>query len=333
MVICRSPLRLAIVGGGSDSPIYFRKYGGICIGFAINRYTYVLVKKRRDDKIFLKYSENEIVDVKNIDLIKHDFIKNTLKYLNIDFGLEIINFADLKSTSGSGLGSSSSFLVSLLNALYNLKGIQVSKEKLAKEACHIEVNMCARNIGWQDQYHSSMGGFNRFLFEKNDHVGISRYDFTEDELKYISRNILMFNTGITRESTSVLNEQNTNLIDNKKVIENMHLNVELARQLHSSLKNRQFEAIGISMLKNWELKKTFSSNITNSHIDHIYDLAMQAGAIGGKITGAGGGGYLILYVKPVNQEKVRSTMNQLKLIEEHFSIDNLGTRVIFNIEE
>jgi len=332
LILSKSPTRLGLCGGGSDSPIYFKKYGGICIGFSINKFTYVLVKKRKDNKIFLKYSENEIVDVNNINSIKHDFVKNTLKYLNIDCGLEIVCFSDI-SLKGTGLGSSSSFLVSLLNALYTMNGQQVSKERLAKEACHIEINMCNRNIGVQDQYWASVGGFNRFLFEKNDYVGISRYDFSDDELKSISRNILMFNTGITRESSSVLNEQNSNLIDNQKVIEAMHLNVELAKHLNVSLKNRDFDAIGRTMSKNWELKKTFSSNISNEHIDNLYNSAIQAGATGGKITGAGGGGYLILYAKPDKQENVRASMNSLGLTEEHFEIDSYGSRIIFNIEE
>lgn len=327
MIITKTPLRITFTGGGSDIPSYFEKHGGHCINAAINKYVYVLAKRRDDNKIYLKYSENEVVDVDKIDDIKHDFIRETLNYLEIDYGLEIINWADIP-TKGSGLGSSSSFLVGLLHALNCLEGNDINKEMLAQQASYIEMVLCNKPIGYQDQYAASYGGLNKLTFENKCDVKVEKININYD---LISDNILLFYTGITRESSSVLTEQKENLKDNKDVIKSMKLNVELSKWLSEKLSTYQYDSIGYALNTNWELKKNFSSNIINDKIENIYNVGISEGASGGKIIGAGGGGYVLFYVNKSKQDRLINALSHYSFMK--INIDKYGSRVLLNLGE
>lgn len=333
MIISKTPLRISFAGGGSDIPSFCNKYQGICVNSAINKYVYVLVTRRFDRKIYLKYSENEIVE--DVENIKHDFIRETLKFLNIDFGIEIINWADIP-TKGTGLGSSSAFLVGLLNALHTLKGDQVSASQLAEEACYIEIELCKKPIGYQDQFACAIGGLNKFMFEGSyTNTKCVRITNNYEDLETISNNLMMFYTGATRDSGLILDEQSKSLATEKNKIESMKKNVRLASKLQDRLSHgKHYDELGNFMHENWLLKKEFQKNITNDLINEMYDTAMANGALGGKITGAGGGGFLVLYVPASCRENVCYELmdlnDQIKFMP--VVLEKYGTRIMSNVE-
>lgn len=323
MIITKTPLRITFTGGGSDMPSYFNNREGHCINAAIDKFVYVLVNKRKDNKVYLKYSENEVVDVKDIDSIKHDFIRETLKYLNIDYGIEIINWADIP-TKGSGLGSSGSFLVGLLNAIHHLEGNDVSKKMLVEQSSHIEMDLCNKPIGYQDQYAAAYGGMNEIIFKTND-IKIKKI---KCDYNLISDNLLLFYTGINRDSSSVLQEQDDNLNRNEKVIEMMDYNVQLSKWLVNKIEERKYYEIGNALKSNWELKKNFSSNIINKKISTMYNKGIKAGARGGKIIGAGGGGFLMFYVEKEDINRFLDELCDYDFIR--FKIEEFGSKVVLN---
>ena len=333
MIITKTPIRITFAGGGSDMKSYYNLHPATCISATINKYVYVLVKKRFDDKIYLKYSDNEVVDVNNLDGIKHDFIRETLKFMNVDYGVEIINWADIP-TKGTGLGSSSSFLVGLLLALHTLEGRSVSKESLATQACYIEINKCEKPIGIQDQYAAAFGGFNQMEFGTNtrrgDYKEVSGFGFCDQEIREISEHLHLFYTGVTRESKDILNDQRKNLVTNEEVINVMHSNVELANNLCKKLVTKDISFIPITLRQNWELKKKFAGNISNSELDRIYDVATTiGGADAGKIIGAGGGGFFLFWAD--DKKKLKEALGDYQ--ELPFLIDKYGARVVLNLEQ
>ena len=332
IIITKTPLRITFAGGGSDMASYYIKHPATCVSATINKYVYVLVKKRFDDKVYLKYSENEVVDVNNIDGIQHDFIRETLKFMNVNYGVEIINWADIP-TKGTGLGSSSSFLVGLLLALHTLEGRHVSKENLANQACYIEIEKCGKPIGIQDQYAAAFGGFNQMEFGNNvrrgDYKEISGFGFCDQEIRDISENLHLFYTGITRESKDILATQTENLISDEEVIDNMHSNVGLANNLCEKLAAKDIDSIPITLRQNWELKKKFAGNISNSELDRIYDVATTiGGADAGKLIGAGGGGFFLFWAN--DKKKLKEALGDYQ--ELPFIIDKYGSRVVLNLE-
>ena len=327
MIITKTPLRITFAGGGSDMASYYDEHPGTCISATINKYVYVLVKKRFDDKIYLKYSDNEVVDVNNIDDIQHDFIRETLKFMSVDYGVEIINWADIP-TKGTGLGSSSSFLVGLLLALHTLEGRHVSKKTLADQACYIEIEKCNKPIGIQDQYAAAFGGFNHMEFSAAEHR-VSGFGFCDQEIRDISENLHLFYTGITRESKDILATQTQNLISDSEVVQNMHRNVEVAEDLVEHLIYKDIDAIPIALRQNWELKKKFAGNISSSELDRVYDVATTiGGANGGKVIGAGGGGFFLFWAE--DKKKLKDALADYQ--EMPFIIDKYGSRVVLNLE-
>ena len=328
MIITKTPLRITFAGGGSDMASYYMRHPGTCVSATINKYVYVLVKKRFDDKIYLKYSDNEVVDVKNIDDIQHDFIRETLKFMNVSYGLEIINWADIP-TKGTGLGSSSSFLVGLLLALHTLEGRDVNKESLADQASYIEIVKCGKPIGVQDQYAAAHGGFNQMKFnaKKRDTRG---FGFCDQEIRDISENLHLFYTGITRESKDILAAQTENLISDEEVIDNMHRNVEVANRLCESLAAKDINSIPTTLRQNWELKKKFAGNVSNPELDRIHDVATTiGGAEAGKLIGAGGGGFFLFWA--TDKKKLKDALADYQ--ELPFIIDKYGSRVVINMEQ
>ena len=332
MIITKTPLRITFAGGGSDMASYYTKHPAHCISATINKYVYVLVKKRFDDKVYLKYSENEVVDVRHIDDIQHDFIRETLKFMNVDYGLEIINWADIP-TKGTGLGSSSSFLVGLLLALHTLEGRHVSKENLADQACYIEIEKCKKPIGIQDQYAAAFGGFNQMEFGVpflSDEKIVGGFGFCDQEVRSISEHLHLFYTGVTRESKDILATQTENLINDEEVIKNMHENVGLARELARQLVHKDIDSIPIALRQNWELKKKFAGNISNPELDRIYDTATTiGGAEAGKLIGAGGGGFFLFWA--TDKKKLKDALADYQ--ELPFIIDKYGSRVVINMEQ
>ena len=327
MIITKTPLRITFAGGGSDMASYYDEHPGTCISATINKYVYVLVKKRFDNKIYLKYSDNEVVDVNKIDDIQHDFIRETLKFMSVDYGVEIINWADIP-TKGTGLGSSSSFLVGLLLALHTLEGRHVSKKTLADQACYIEIEKCNKPIGIQDQYAAAFGGFNHMEFSAAEHR-VSGFGFCDQEIRDISENLHLFYTGITRESKDILATQTQNLISDSEVVQNMHRNVEVAEDLVEHLIYKDIDAIPIALRQNWELKKKFAGNISSSELDRVYDVATTiGGANGGKVIGAGGGGFFLFWAE--DKKKLKDALADYQ--EMPFIIDKYGSRVVLNLE-
>ena len=327
MIITKTPLRITFAGGGSDMASYYEEHPGTCISATINKYVYVLVKKRFDDKIYLKYSDNEVVDVNKVDDIQHDFIRETLKFMSVDYGVEIINWADIP-TKGTGLGSSSSFLVGLLLALHTLEGRHVSKKTLADQACYIEIEKCGKPIGIQDQYAAAFGGFNHLEFSASEHR-VSGFGFCDQEIRDISENLHLFYTGITRESKDILATQTQNLISDNEVVQNMHRNVELAEELVEHLVYKDLDAIPIALRQNWELKKKFAGSISSTELDKVYDVATTiGGASGGKVIGAGGGGFFLFWAE--DKKKLKDALADYQ--EMPFVIDKYGSRVVLNLE-
>ena len=332
MILTKTPLRITFAGGGSDMASYYLKHPATCISATINKYVYVLVRKRFDDKIYLKYSENEVVDVRQIDDIQHDFIRETLKFMNVNYGVEIINWADIP-TKGTGLGSSSSFLVGLLLALHPLEGRAATKEALATQASYIEIEKCGKPIGIQDQYAAAFGGFNRMKFGSNvnrgDYKNISGFGFCDQEIRDISDHLHLFYTGVTRESKNILASQKENLISDAEIINNMHDNVELADRLAESLIAKDISTIPITLRQNWELKKKFAASISNPELDRIYDVATTiGGAEAGKIIGAGGGGFFLFWAE--DKKKLKGALADYQ--ELPFIIDKYGSRIVINLE-
>ena len=328
MIITKTPLRITFAGGGSDMASYCDEHPGTCISATINKYVYVLVKKRFDDKVYLKYSDNEVVDINKIDNIQHDFIRETLKFMSVDYGVEIINWADIP-TKGTGLGSSSSFLVGLLLALHTLEGRHVSKKTLADQACYIEIEKCGKPIGIQDQYAAAFGGFNHMEFTAAEHR-VSGFGFCDQEIRDISENLHLFYTGITRESKDILATQTENLITDNEVVQNMHRNVEVAEDLVEHLVYKDLDAIPIALRKNWELKKKFAGSISTSELDRVYDVATTiGGATGGKLIGAGGGGFFLFWAE--DKKKLKDALADYQ--ELPFIIDKYGSRVVLNLEQ
>lgn len=324
MIISRTPLRMSFVGGGSDLPSFYRAHGGAVISTAIDKYIYINVNAKFDNGIRIAYSKNE--EVKRVGDIEHRLVKAVMEHLEIEGGVEITSIADIPS-HGTGLGSSSSFTVGLLNALSAFKGNYISSEKLGIDSCKIEIDICHEPIGKQDQYAAAFGGFNLIEFLKNDTVVVSPVICQQDTIKEIESNILVFYTGITRSASSLLIQQSDNIRNDELKQKNMIKMVELTYQLLNELQNNNTKVFGDILHENWLLKKGITDNISNSFIDECYSAALKAGATGGKILGAGAGGFLMVYAPKGAHKKITAALHKLQKIEMGF--EPLGSRIIF----
>jgi len=296
---------------------------GMVLSTAIDKYVYVVVKERFDEKIYINYSEKEIVD--DVSEIKHDLVREAMRKVGMQGGVEITTLADIPS-EGSGLGSSSSVTVGLLNAFYNYVGIQVTLEKIAVEACEIEIDICKKPIGKQDQYIASYGGLNKITFHPDEAVSVSRLPVFNSELRKFGSNLLLFYTNKTRKADKILVKQKKGTDDKREVLRSMR---GLVPELEDSLIDGKFDELGKLLHKNWLLKKSLVETISNSEIDSMYEKSLKAGALGGKICGAGGGGFLLLYVPRDKQDEVRYVLNNFR--ELPFMLDPYGSRIIFNV--
>lgn len=322
MIIVRTPLRISFFGGGTDFPDYFRCAGGSILSSAINKYIYVIVKERFDDQIRIGYTKTEIVD--RVDNIRHELIREALRKAGINKGLEIVTMGDIPA--GTGLGSSSAVTVGVLQALYAYKGIEVSPEELAREACEIEVDLLKKPIGYQDQFIAAVGGMRFIEFHKNGVVNYDTVEIDHDIRRQLGERLLLFFTGMTRKSETILAEQKDNIQNNLEALGKLKAMAVTARE---ALITGELDKFGRLLRDSWELKKSLAEGISNNGLEEIYQAAQQAGALGGKIAGAGGGGFLMVYCPPEKKASVRSALAHLR--ELPFKLEPQGSRVIFKL--
>ncbi len=318
MIITTTPFRVSFSGGGTDLKDYYKLGYGSVLSTTINKYMYITVNKSFDDRIRISYSETEIVD--HIDKLKHPIVKAALKLVGIKKGIEITSIADMPKKSG--LGSSSSFTVGLLNALYAYQGKLKSAEELAKEACRIEIDILKEPIGKQDQYAAAYGGFNHIMFYSNGSVTVE--PVISKKLKLLEHNLLLFYTNIQRSASSILTEQKSKIAETKGILDKM---AHLSLDMKSFLLNNHLDNFGALLDKEWGLKKQLASNVSNPIIDGYYNKAKKAGALGGKIAGAGVGGFLLIYCELNKQHKVKEALKKLRCIP--FSFEKQGSQIRF----
>ena len=324
MIISRTPLRMSFVGGGSDLPAFFQQEKGAVLSTAINKYVYVNVNKKFDDGIRVSYSKTE--EVTSVEHIEHRLVKATMELLEIKGGVEITTIADIPS-KGTGLGSSSSFTVALLHALNAFKGNYVSSEQLGADSCKVEIEMCGEPIGKQDQYAAAHGGFNLIEFSPNGSVVVSPVICKPTTVSAIENGTLLFYTGITRSASALLKRQSEEIVEDKKKHSTLVRMVDLAYQLRSELQRNNVTAFGEILHENWLLKKSITEGISTNVIDVWYDLGRKAGATGGKILGAGAGGFLMLFAPVEKHAAVKAALSQLREIPIAF--EPFGSRIIF----
>jgi D-glycero-alpha-D-manno-heptose-7-phosphate kinase len=324
MIISRTPLRISFAGGGSDLPAFYRKHGGAVISTAIDKYVFVNINQKFDSGIRVSYSKTE--EVENVDQVEHPLVRTTMRYLNIAGGVEITTIADIPSR-GTGLGSSSSFTVGLLHALNAYKGRYVSNAQLGKDSCHIEIDLCGEPIGKQDQYAAAFGGFNLIEFKPDDSVIVSPVICDPATVRELEANMLVFYTGITRSASAILKQQSEAIASDEQKRQTMVRMVELAYALRDELHKNNVAAFGEILHEGWMLKKSMTSGVSTQEIDTWYDTARRAGALGGKILGAGAGGFLMLYAPRDAHESIKAALHMLRPISMGF--EPLGSRIIF----
>ena len=321
MIISKTPLRVSFAGGGTDIRDYYKTGYGAVVSSAIKKYVYVTINKRFDDDIRLSYSKTEIVD--SVDKIEHGIAREALTKVGITSGVEITTVADIPSR-GTGLGSSSAIAIGLLNALYAFKGHRASPKKLAEEACEIEIERLGEPIGKQDQYIAAFGGLQHIKFNADETVTLDPVICPPKTKRDIENHLMLFYTGKTRKASDVLAEQRRNSDANTETLDKMR---NQAERLFHDLTSLQVDKLGQALREGWELKKSLARGISDSDLDKLYEKAIVAGAIGGKITGAGGGGFLVLFVPPEKQRAVRGALPRLKEIE--FKIEPQGSKIIY----
>lgn len=322
MIIVQTPLRISFFGGGTDFSSFFMQEGGCVLSSAIDKYIFVTVKERFDKKLRIGYTQTEMVDC--VDEIQHELIREALRTTCIQNGVEITTMGDIPS-EGSGLGSSSTVTVGVLHALYTFLGEIVSAEQLAREACKIEIDDLEKPIGIQDQYIAAYGNLRFIEFLPDGQVKTEKLELDSEFRRALNDRFLLFYTGITRSADTILTEQKNNINDRLGVLREIK---QMAIQARSNLEGGDFDAFGSLLHQSWELKKKMAGAISNPTINDIYDAARRAGAVGGKITGAGGGGFILLYVPYEKQSAVRQALPNLQ--ELPFRLESDGTKVIFN---
>ena len=324
MIISKTPLRMSFVGGGTDLPAFFNKQKGAVLSTAIDKYIYINVNKKFDNGIRVAYSKTEEVD--SVFKIEHKIVRESLKYLNIKGGIEITSIADIPS-NGSGLGSSSSFTVGLLNALNSFKNNYVSNEQLGTDSCKIEIDLCGEPIGKQDQYAAAYGGFNLIEFNTDNSVIVRPVICQPDSLLTIQSNILVFYTGITRSASQILKTQTEAIKSDLIKYESLNKMVDLTYHMFNEIQNNNIEVFGEILHENWILKKSITNGISNKFINDCYNAGISAGALGGKILGAGAGGFLMFYAHKKDHNKIIKTLSKLKKVD--FKFEKSGSQIIY----
>ncbi|MBI2596257.1 kinase [Candidatus Daviesbacteria bacterium] len=329
MVISRTPFRISLFGGGTDYPIWYRKFGGSVISTSINKYCYIVTRYLPPFfpyKYRIRYTHRETT--LSINQIRHPAVKETLNFLNINSGIEMVHTSDLPAMSG--LGSSSSFTVGFLNSLYALLGKSVSKQQLARDAIEIEQNKIKENVGSQDQTIAAHGGLNRILFQKNGKIIVEPLAISRSRIQALEKYILLFFTGFQRRASDI----SAQLIKNTpNKFNELHALSKITAKAYEKLTGTNFSAqtLGKLLHENWIIKKSLASNISNQLIDEIYSEGISAGALGGKLLGAGSGGFIVFFVEPSMQKKFLRKFN--KLLHVPFAFEKTGSSIIYNISD
>ncbi len=323
MIISRTPFRISFFGGGTDYPAWLKDHKGAVLATTINKYCYISCRYLPpffEHKSRIIYSKME--HVHKVDEIDHPAVREVLKFLKIRDGVEIHHDGDLPARTG--LGSSSAFTVGLLNALYALKGTMPTKERLAREAIHVEQQMCHENVGCQDQTLAAYGGFNFIEFGGDNHLQVRSITVPARTLQGLQRHLMLYFTGFSRNASEIASHQIDNIPNKQFELTAMY---DMAFQALDILKKGNLEKFGKLMYESWKIKRELSARISTSHIDAIYEAAMRAGAIGGKLLGAGGGGFVLFFVPPAKQKAVKEKLKKLLLVP--FDFENLGSQIIF----
>ena len=324
MIISRTPLRMSFVGGGSDLPSFHRKFGGAVVSTAINKFVYITLNEKFDHRIRVSYSRTEEADT--VGEIQHPLVRESMKLLDVQGGIEITSIADIPS-KGSGLGSSSAFTVGLLHALHAYSGRYASAEQLAKEACAIEIERCGEPIGKQDQYAAAFGGFNFIEFNADESVSVEPILCKRETLLELQENIIVFYTGISRSASAILKNQRDTVAENESKQKMLQRMTQLARDLKTELQRNDISNFGSILREGWHLKSELTIDISNDEIDRWHAAGMQAGAEGGKLLGAGSGGFLMFYAPREKHDAIASALKELRRIPMRF--EPQGSRIIF----
>jgi len=323
MIITQTPLRIGLLGGGTDLPGFYRENGGRVLNCALDKYIYVIVKQRFDDDIYVNYSKKEIVS--RVEELEHELVREAMQMTGVTQGVEITTLADIPS-AGSGLGSSSAVTVGLLHALFAYQGRQVSAAELAERACAIEIDRCGKPIGKQDQYIAAFGGIRDIRFGPGDEVVAEEVDLGAADRRALQRQIMLFYTGITRSADTILAEQNARLDATRPQLGQLR---DLAGFAAQRLRDGDVDAIGPALRESWEAKRKLAPGVSNGHIDAAVSRALEAGASGAKLTGAGGGGFLLVICPVEHQRAVRQSLADMR--ELPVKLDRLGSRVVLNV--
>lgn len=330
MIISRTPLRVSFFGGGTDYPVFYEENGGAVLSTSINKYSYVICRYLPpffNYKYVIRYRERE--ETNTISGIQHPSARECLNFINLgNPGVEIQHNADLPAMSG--LGSSSAFTVGLLNALYALKGEMRTKRQLALDAIHVEQDMIKENVGSQDQTTTAFGGFNKIEFGGSRKITVSPITINQDKLDSLQNHLMLFFVGFPRNASEIAGEQIKKTPEKKMELKAMMEMVEEAVNFLNSSQDRLVD-FGKLLHETWQLKRSLTSHITNPSIDEIYEAGMAAGAIGGKLLGAGGGGFILLFVKPELQQKVKEKLG--KLLRVPLKFESLGSQIIYYAPE
>ena len=323
MIIVRSPLRISIGGGGTDLPSYYRDWGGFVVSAAIDKYVYVIMHETFRREILLKYSKLETVV--DINQIRHPIIREAAKYLGMQVNFELASMADIPA--GTGLGSSGSFTCATLKAFHTYNHNVITPEALAWEACHIEIDRLKNPIGKQDQYISALGGLTALTFNKDDSVTSKKVNISRETLFDLEDHLLLFFTGFARSASTILSEQNTKSLSNdKEMLANLHFVKDIGLLSQKALEKGDLHGYAKMMNDHWEYKKRRSPAMSNPQIDRWYKVGMDNGAMGGKLIGAGGGGFLMFYTD--DTARLRHAMAKENLSEVRFRFDFEGTKVL-----
>ncbi len=325
MIIAQAPLRISFLGGGTDLPAFYREEPGSVLSTAIDKRVYVIVKERFDDLIYVNYSRKEIVE--HVDDVKHDLVREALRATGVERGIEITTLADVPS-EGSGLGSSSSIAVALLLALHTYCGRMLTAQVLAEEACHIELDVLTRSGGKQDQYIAAFGGLRQITFLPDERVAVEEVALRDGMRPRFGRRLLLFYTGRTRAAEAILRGQAARVPESWEVLRQMKEQVRHGRE---SLEQGDLDRFGHLLHEAWMLKRELAPGITDGEIDAMYGAARDAGALGGKITGAGGGGFMLVYAPATAVDAVRTALKGYR--EVPLGLERDGAKVIFNIHQ
>jgi D-glycero-alpha-D-manno-heptose-7-phosphate kinase len=327
MIVSRAPVRFSLGGGGSDLPSYSREHGGFVVSAAVDKFVFVCVARRFYDTIRLAYSETETVA--SVDEIRHRIFRAALKGMGFTGGLELHSLADVPANTG--LGSSSSFTVALLNGLHAYRRESVPAEQLAREACHLEIEVLGEPIGKQDQYIAAYGGISAMTFHPDGRVEVERLDLRDEVIDELESRLVVFYSGVERAASSVLVQQASSIVENRDAaVDRMHRIKALGRDTRDILLSGALDSYGELLHEHWMQKRRLAASMTDGAIDEHYEAARRAGALGGKLMGAGGGGFFLFYVRPAERRRVHEALTARGLRPMRFRFDFDGARIMAN---